>query len=406
MWDREELCSRILDVIRRKGQFGLLVGGKNVGKSKLLENLAKEEKLEKLCGISKDKTKPFPLVLYVDCREANVTVETLHAAVLQAAMDHPLLKEAVTRARDAVIARNEKLNFVRRIVRMLSSLFAPAAVGAVADAATDQLETLKLMPPKITFDSIIESTPADHLLTVVIDEANLVLPGADPDGKDKDMSQADRKAIRNLLETLVRLTKQKNQMSALLTTSEHAYPYRLESLRFNLQNFTLKIFAGEVPPNDMRELLICEWGMGPALTDIFMAHYGGHIMLTYTALSAFLVDPDVFDPYEVSFSTDIVRGIRYCIGATNGMHLLSDIATKGLASVGHEYEAAAEAISEKNVGGVVESLRDVVGIHPRMSASVLYNTLLPTYHHARLLIDVVMVAYDKVNVKSRNSSSS
>ena len=43
--------------------------------------------------------------------------------------------------------------------------------------------------------------------------------------------------------------------------------------------------AGEVPPKRMRELLEKKWGVGPRLTNLCIAAYGGHIHYTAMAIT-------------------------------------------------------------------------------------------------------------------------
>ena len=47
------------------------------------------------------------------------------------------------------------------------------------------------------------------------------------------------------------------QLNAILVSSDHLFPYRLRhpKLKFKLTNFNSFIYAGEVPPIDMYELL-------------------------------------------------------------------------------------------------------------------------------------------------------
>lgn len=102
---------------------------------------------------------------------------------------------------------------------------------------------------------------------LIIDEANLAFS---PDGsKNKPM-----------LDKLVQLTKQQREMMTLLTSSEHAYPYKLNRIGFNQADLTNVIYAGEIPPKEMRELLVSRLGMGDRLADGFLSAFGGHIYTT------------------------------------------------------------------------------------------------------------------------------
>ena len=80
-----------------------------------------------------------------------------------------------------------------------------------------------------------------------------------------------------MLQAIVRLTKERGELTVFLTSSEDSYPYGLAKIGFKLADLTTVIHIGEVPPSEMRELLTDRWGMGERLADSFLAAFGGHI---------------------------------------------------------------------------------------------------------------------------------
>lgn len=102
---------------------------------------------------------------------------------------------------------------------------------------------------------------------LIIDEANLAF--------SPDVSKN-----KPILDKLVQLTKQQREMMTLFTSSEHAYPYKLDRIGFNQADLTNVIYAGEIPPKEMRELLVSRLGMGDSLADGFLSAFGGHIYTT------------------------------------------------------------------------------------------------------------------------------
>ena len=102
---------------------------------------------------------------------------------------------------------------------------------------------------------------------LIIDEANLAF-------------SANVSQNKPMLDKLVQLTKQQREMMTLLTSSEHAYPYKLNRIGFNQADLKNVIHAGEIPPKEMRELLVSRLGMGDRLADGFLSAFGGHIYTT------------------------------------------------------------------------------------------------------------------------------
>ena len=106
---------------------------------------------------------------------------------------------------------------------------------------------------------------------LIIDEANLAFSPKDANGQYKN---------KPVLDHLVNLTKQQGDMMTLFTSSEHGYPFRLDRMGFNLADLRNVIYAGEVPPKEMRELLVSRLGMGDRLADGCLSAFGGHIYTT------------------------------------------------------------------------------------------------------------------------------
>jgi hypothetical protein len=103
--------------------------------------------------------------------------------------------------------------------------------------------------------------------SLIIDEANLAFSPDVPKNKP-------------ILDKLVQLTKQQREMMTLFTSSEHAYPYKLDRIGFNQADLKNVIYAGEISPKEMRELLVSRLGMGDRLADGFLSAFGGHIYTT------------------------------------------------------------------------------------------------------------------------------
>jgi chemotaxis regulatin CheY-phosphate phosphatase CheZ len=104
-------------------------------------------------------------------------------------------------------------------------------------------------------------------------------------------------ATKSTLRYFVSRTKQNNELSLILISSEHGYPYQLEREGLNLQKETRVIFAGEIPPSDMRKLMVDARyeqrdnegdtiiGMGPRLAELCLAVYGGHFLTVKNAIA-------------------------------------------------------------------------------------------------------------------------
>ena len=202
-------------------------------------------------------------------------------------------------------------------------------------------------------------------ICLVVDEANLAfptLPLAKPQKPEDERMVAD---TRLLLERIVQLTKQSCKINALIVSSEYGYPYRLQHDNFfNITNLTDTLFAGEVPPAEMRVLLQEVWGLGPELSDVFLAYYGGHVHLASQALTKLTAMLDQFKCKSVA-PKGAAGAIARCLEADasgDKRRMLHAMALKGFAPIVHEGNAQAQALSQANLGGVIDTDATVVGL--------------------------------------------
>jgi hypothetical protein len=80
---------------------------------------------------------------------------------------------------------------------------------------------------------------------LIIDKANKVLGLGEGPG-----------ATSSVLSQIVMLTKQSGKLDVIMASSEYAYPHLLERSGLNLNDISAVLFAGEIPPKSMWELLV------------------------------------------------------------------------------------------------------------------------------------------------------
>jgi hypothetical protein len=234
---------------------------------------------------------------------------------------------------------------------------------------------------------VVELAQAQGLLVcLVVDEANLALPTPPNSPRDRALLSPEKERLlmdtQVLLERLVLLTKQSNRMNALIVTSEYSFPYRLEHGGFfNTSNFTQSFFAGVVPPPEMRALLQEGWGMGPRLTDIFLAFYGGHVHMASRALTRLGNKLDKFDCESVAPEL-ASHHISVCLRSPESgpmAEMLRALAERGFAPVKDADNACAQMLSQANLGGLVRTSATVVGLPEELRTGAEYG-VVPASH--------------------------
>ena len=350
---REEIRAALGSVLLGKGRLALLQGGKSVGASLLLQELAGQQAA---LGVGGDGARR--VLLYVDARSCSGDL----AAGLVAALERVALEQQ------------------RRCALALpTATSAPLALAFLGAAASARL-SLSGEPSAEDHSLALLAIAAQaaraqgYYLCLILDEASLFFPA--PSGQPGAALTPAQLSAQRQLAKLVELTKQSRKMNALLVSSECAYPSRLRSSRFfNATNLTDTLFAGEVPPAAMRQLLVDCWGLGPRLADVLLALYGGHVHMAALALEKLSQQLDEFNCEEVAPS-GVLGAIVDCIGgegrgsssssSSSGsgwgpmVATLRALASQGFAPVTSEGNAQAQALSKASVGAVVATSSRVV----------------------------------------------
>jgi hypothetical protein len=367
--DREEITAALVEgVFKSEGELALLLGGKSVGKSLLLAELARRTDIVGSDGAMR-------AVLYVDARRFNTNLAAgLEAALLGESKE--LSGEVLwTWLGNQVLSRRRPQEI--RPEALASPTISSASVAAILRGIG--IEAMLNFSKKATtvmeanlemLDRVVTLARKQRLyLCLVVDEVNLAFPTPHrqtPLSPDEQRMLSETKV---LLERLVMLTKQTNAMNVLLVSSEYSYPYRLRHENFfNTSNISATLFAGEVPPAEMRTLLRDTWDLGPRLSDVFLAFYGGHIYMASRALPKLAAQLDAFKCTSVA-PDGAVGAIAAALGSgrsssekNKARALLRSAAQRGFAPVQEEGDASAQALARANLGGLVNSEGLVVGL--------------------------------------------
>jgi hypothetical protein len=391
--DREEIKSALEDMLRQRGQLALLLGGKSVGKSLLLAELAQRTDIVGDGGATR-------AVLLVDSRRFSTDL----AAGLQAALlgENRELESSGWWARLGLAGLSQRRAQAGRPVDGPSATVTSASLsgkllGIALKAKAAFAAPLTPMQRNMeALSRVVELAEAQGLyVCLVVDEANLAFPtppGASP-GDSAPLSLDGARLLSDtqlLLERLVLLTKQTRRLNVLIVTSEYSFPYRLQHNNFfNTDNLTDTFFAGEVPPAAMRALLQEAWGVGPRLSDVMLAYFGGHVYLASRALRKLAVSLDGFTcesvaPQLASHSLSVCLQPREDAAPMEAM--LRALAAQGFAPVENASDACAQRLSRANLGGLVATASTVVGLPEALLRGGAGYGVVPASHFTRHLI--------------------
>ena len=169
-------------------------------------------------------------------------------------------------------------------------------------------------------------------------------------------------------------------MNVILVSTEDTFPVRMwNNLKFDRSNFSRIIYAGEVKPNKMYELLTEHWGLGPHLSIALIDQFGGHIYdidlaMRFTFSSVKIENNqctlgDIIYPFSRSNEKVNVLLFGSAKDTKLVLQIYKDLAVKGY----HLYSGLDIAndpdcnyISQHNIGGVVYEDKSVVIGYPEL----------------------------------------
>jgi hypothetical protein len=382
-------------MLRQRGQLALLLGGKSVGKSLLLAELAQRTDIVGDGGATR-------AVLLVDSRRFSTDLAAgLHAALLG---ENRELESSGWVARLGLAGLGQRRSQAGRPVDDPSATVTSASLSgkllgiAVKAKAAFAAPLTPMQRNMEALSRVVELAEAQGLyICLVVDEANLAFPTHAPPGAPPDDSappSLDRARLLSdtqlLLERLVLLTKQTRRLNVLLVTSDHSFPFRLQhNSFFNTDDLTDTFFAGEVPPAAMRALLQDAWGVGPRLSDVMLAYFGGHVYLASRALRKLAASLDGFKCESVA-PTLASHSLSVCLqpreDAAPMEAMLRALAAQGFAPVENVSNACAQRLSRANLGGLVDAASTVVGLPEALLRGGADYGVVPASHFMRHLI--------------------
>ena len=180
----------------------------------------------------------------------------------------------------------------------------------------------------------------------------------------------------------------------ILVSSEHVFPYRLRhpEQEFNLANFNGYIYAGEVPPKDMYDLLTVKWGIEPNVAFALINIYGGHIYDMKEALSRLHLEKERFDYF---FDSNLSSNVQECLDwrfekeedNVRMRDTLRQLAVTGFVLLEKINDPIAKVISLNNVGGVVKKSGIVIGLNRQVWQKTIFEFgIVPSKQSMRLVI--------------------
>lgn len=372
VYNREELLGTLHEALSDEGTFTLLLGGKSVGKSMVLRSVNEQY----------TKADKGPMVVQIDARRTGPDLAVGIVSAIQA-LDH------------APGWRGVLSEFHNSGAATVFSRLAGVAVkyGGGIPGVDKVIEALfkfyvqQMTPEKAIENFVAVAAARGRFPCLFVDEANLAF------------AVGNKEDNKRILELLVMLTKQSKQLNVLFASSEHAYPFRLQQdLGFNLSNLTRTVFAGEVHPVSMRELLVKHWGMGEGLAGHCLAAYGGHVLLTSNAISELSLRKEQFAA-ENMVPVGLYGCIMQCFMAEAGYpgmkDLMRKIAVHGWVSIDDHLDPRAEILSKNNVAGVVDNASLVVGLPRSVWGDGANYGLIPASQQVRLMIAKVLSREDK-----------
>ena len=150
------------------------------------------------------------------------------------------------------------------------------------------------------------------------------------------------------------------------------------------------IFAGEVPPDKMYELLVTKWGVGHNLATALIDHYGGHVYDILLKLEELSSEGENLIPGQQYQADGVLMCLEFDGDKRHMRELLTQISENEFAPLRTKSDREAEVINKYDVGGLVQFERArVIGVPEDVSRGYKFG-LIPSKQSMRLVIAEVL----------------
>ncbi|CAE7478120.1 unnamed protein product, partial [Symbiodinium sp. CCMP2456] len=347
--DRELFKEAVQQAICSKGKLALIQRGYSLGTTYLLRHVV-------------DTVRQAPggnrTILYANMRA--VPRDDFYMAALSAASEQASVLKVFTR----LPLLSQRLGFFGRLW--------PSAL--VVQGLVKSLNTSSRA--KCLAQLVDEVRKEGNDTTIVIDEANLVLPCS------YSRSPAKKEACKA---ALAQITSEVFDASVVLTASTHDYVYELANEGLYLEDFQIITLTPEVKPSKMFHVLMDHWAMGKRLACLFVATYGGSFWEADKKLYVFISkfkSPDLWRPLGGH------PGIGACLGQDAAREHLINIAVDGYSPVpDYKTDEGANWASARNVAFIIPRTAQKLGLWPEAFQETDEKyVLVASNHYTRLLI--------------------
>ena len=149
-------------------------------------------------------------------------------------------------------------------------------------------------------------------------------------------------------------------MNVICVSSDYLFPYRVD-------NWKELIYAGEVSPKDMYQLLTVKWGIELNVAAARMNIYGGHIYDIKIALRLLYLEKEKLDFFfNSSASHNVQKCLRWKFKEKRDnlrmRETLRQMAIKGFVPLVDIEDPVTNVINEYNVRGVIGKSSKTVGL--------------------------------------------
>ena len=146
----------------------------------------------------------------------------------------------------------------------------------------------------------------------------------------------------------------------ILLSTDHSFPYGLQKYGFNAEDLTDYIFAGEVSPDKMYELLVTRWGVGNNLAVALIDYYGGHVYDILLKIAELDFKRENLIPGSQNQADGVMQCLEFDGDKQHMIELLTQISENGFAPLRTKTDREAGVISKYNASGVVQFERATV----------------------------------------------
>lgn len=185
----------------------------------------------------------------------------------------------------------------------------------------------------------------------------------------------------------------------MLVTSDYSFPFQLlnPKLHFQIEDIQQFIYANELSPKDIYQLLTEKWKVKYNLAKVLVELYGGQIWHIYQSLQRIESNVIRFSLYDVAISENINECLDLEDNPMPMVKILRELSEKGFVIISKHNSHLVASLTHYHIAALVNARCHLIG-YPHYFSSDKEIAIIPTSQMMRMIIAKALINRSDIRI--------